>query len=329
MKRFKNILMYAGTEETTAAISRSVKLALENDADLTLIDVIKPIPHAIGMMTDVAPPEELERLVAEEHRDKLLQKAADFSDTGVELNVTVRIGQTPIEIVREVIEGGYDLVVKTADGPSALNRLFGSTAQTLMRSCPCPVWILKPDLHGTFQRVLVALDVEAHDEKHDQLNRDLLEIAHSIARFDRAQLHLVSAWDLWMERSLRRRAGDDEIDSICQNRQGHLRELLEHSLAQAKIDPGQVQLHLQRGSADQQICRVASQIEADLLVMGTVCRTGIAGFLIGNTAEHVLANVICSVLTLKPEGFVCPVDLDVAGLGENESWLADQDSQPI
>jgi len=38
----------------------------------------------------------------------------------------------------------------------------------------------------------------------------------------------------------------------------------------------------------------------DLLVMGMLCRTGIAGFLVGNTAEEVLNQVDCPVLTLKP-----------------------------
>ena len=44
--------------------------------------------------------------------------------------------------------------------------------------------------------------------------------------------------------------------------------------------------------------------------MGTLCRTGIAGFFIGNTAETVLADVHCSVLTVKPQGFVTPVALE-------------------
>ena len=47
--------------------------------------------------------------------------------------------------------------------------------------------------------------------------------------------------------------------------------------------------------------------EIDLIVMGTVGRTGISGFLIGNTAEKILNTVDCSVLTLKPEGFKSPV----------------------
>lgn len=42
-------------------------------------------------------------------------------------------------------------------------------------------------------------------------------------------------------------------------------------------------------------------------IMGTVGRTGIPGFLIGNTAETVLRQVACSVLAVKPTGFVTPV----------------------
>ena len=43
--------------------------------------------------------------------------------------------------------------------------------------------------------------------------------------------------------------------------------------------------------------------------MGTVSRTGIAGFFIGNCAETVLRQVDCSVLTLKPAGFATPISL--------------------
>ena len=48
---------------------------------------------------------------------------------------------------------------------------------------------------------------------------------------------------------------------------------------------------------------------ADLVVMGTVARTGIAGLFIGNTAEAILDQLACSVLAVKPSGFVTPVKL--------------------
>ena len=44
----------------------------------------------------------------------------------------------------------------------------------------------------------------------------------------------------------------------------------------------------------------------NLLVMGTVCRTRIAGFLIGNTAEEVLSQLHCSALTDEPKNIVTP-----------------------
>lgn len=58
--------------------------------------------------------------------------------------------------------------------------------------------------------------------------------------------------------------------------------------------------------------RLAAEHGIDLIVMGTVCRIGVAGFFIGNTAENVLQQADCSVLTIKPEGFVSPVKLKVA-----------------
>jgi nucleotide-binding universal stress UspA family protein len=43
--------------------------------------------------------------------------------------------------------------------------------------------------------------------------------------------------------------------------------------------------------------------------MGTVARTGISGFLMGNTAETILNQIDCSVLAIKPPDFQTPVTL--------------------
>jgi hypothetical protein len=50
-------------------------------------------------------------------------------------------------------------------------------------------------------------------------------------------------------------------------------------------------------------------IKADLVVMGTVARTGIPGFIVGNTAEMILSQIACAVLAVKPPGFVSPVKI--------------------
>jgi nucleotide-binding universal stress UspA family protein len=58
------------------------------------------------------------------------------------------------------------------------------------------------------------------------------------------------------------------------------------------------------------IVELAAAENSDLIIMGTIGRTGIPGLLIGNTAETVLGQVDCSVLTVKPEGFDTPVRLE-------------------
>ena len=62
------------------------------------------------------------------------------------------------------------------------------------------------------------------------------------------------------------------------------------------------QLHLLKGSPDEEIPRLSRKIEADLVVIGTVARTGIAGLFIGNTAETIFNQLDCSVLAVKPRG---------------------------
>jgi nucleotide-binding universal stress UspA family protein len=69
------------------------------------------------------------------------------------------------------------------------------------------------------------------------------------------------------------------------------------------------QTHLVKGWARKAVPALAKQIEVDLVVMGTVARTGIPGFIMGNTAEIILNQIDCSVLAIKPPGFVTSVTL--------------------
>jgi universal stress protein E len=69
-------------------------------------------------------------------------------------------------------------------------------------------------------------------------------------------------------------------------------------------------VHLLEGEAGILIPKLAEEQQIDLIVMGTVARTGIEGYFIGNTAETVLNHASCSVLSVKPDGFVSPVKAD-------------------
>jgi len=72
--------------------------------------------------------------------------------------------------------------------------------------------------------------------------------------------------------------------------------------------PGRSGFHV-KDWARKVILELAQQVGADLIVMGTIARTGIPGFFTGNTAESILNQIVCSVLAIKPAGLITPIKL--------------------
>jgi universal stress protein E len=67
-------------------------------------------------------------------------------------------------------------------------------------------------------------------------------------------------------------------------------------------------VHVGPGPAADEILACVDEVDPDLVVMGTVSRTGVPGLLIGNTAEKLLDRLDCSLLAVKPQGFRSPVE---------------------
>ena len=86
-------------------------------------------------------------------------------------------------------------------------------------------------------------------------------------------------------------------------------DVFHRELAEANLGEG-AECRTVRGEPQEQIPAFIRERHADVLIMGTIARTGLAGLLIGNTAEQVLEKADCSILTIKPEGFVTPVQVD-------------------
>ena len=48
------------------------------------------------------------------------------------------------------------------------------------------------------------------------------------------------------------------------------------------------------------IPQVAEKLEAELVILGTIGRTGLSAAFLGNTAEHVISKLSCNLLAIKP-----------------------------
>jgi nucleotide-binding universal stress UspA family protein len=66
---------------------------------------------------------------------------------------------------------------------------------------------------------------------------------------------------------------------------------------------------VRKGDPSQMIIDYADKNGIDLIVMGTIGRSGLSGLLIGSTAEKVIDRVNCSVLTIKPTNFKSPITI--------------------
>ena len=99
-----------------------------------------------------------------------------------------------------------------------------------------------------------------------------------------------------------------EIDRLVREAEATHKRGLNDLLQKYDLQGLNYRVHLIKGEAGKVIPERAERKRADLIVMGTLSRSGVRGFLIGNTAEKILQKVDCSVLAVKPDGFVTPVN---------------------
>lgn len=309
MKRFRNILIVTrGNKGDRRSLRRAVDLAKRNGADLSLMEVMEASDGEISRLNARFKDRDLRQLLIEDRKagiDTLLQETdSTLSRLDVEFGVPF------IKIIQHVHRYSFDLVIITAEGTGGLKqKLFGTTSMHLMRKCPCPVWVLKPSEHIRYRKILAAVDPVDTDNVAENLNRKIMELAVSMAGIEEAGLHAVHVWDVVGESLLRGRGGmsQEHVSAMIAEEKEEHRRALEALLKQHPAEGVRIKSHLLRGDPGKIIPDFASKNGIDLLVMGTVSRHGIAGLLIGNTAEQVIQRVDASVLTVKPLGFVSPV----------------------
>ena len=192
---------------------------------------------------------------------------------------------------------GCTLVIKQHRRDSLLKKAFLTPEDwKLLRYCPCPVLMVKSDEPWTGRAILAAVDVGNSDSEHQTLHTGIVSHASDIAHLCQGELHVLSAHPSPML------SAADPTFQLKETIEQRYREACRRFQDEYEIDDSR--LHIQEGPADVLIPKTAHQLNAAVTVIGTVARTGLAGALMGNTAEVVLDSLESDVLVLKPEDII-------------------------
>jgi nucleotide-binding universal stress UspA family protein len=313
MTRFKNILLLLhGKHNEKEAVKRAFALAKNNKAKLTIVDVLEELPQRIKNYLKIISVQELEKIVAKERVTEIqtLIKSIEIRKRHKSIVKTL-VGKPHIEIIKEVLRNKHDLVMKTPGGKGGTKEaLFGSIDINLMRKCPCAVWMIKPTESAKYSQILAAVDPDPNDEVRSKLDNYIMELAVSISKLEKSELHIVHAWSLYGEKALRGprfKKTKEQLNKLLLDAKKYHKKWLDELLNKFPMNETKHKLHLLKGDPAVLIPEVARKEKIDLIVMGTVCRTGLPGFIMGNTAESILFKVDCSVLSIKPHGFISPI----------------------
>ncbi len=246
---------------------------------------------------------------AEETAAKILRNLVQQArEKRIEADDRLAIGKSWLELVRQSLREQYDLVlIGTRDRKGLEWMLFGSTAVKVLRHCSCPVWVVKPEGARNSMKILVTSGLDPASEEG-------LRLAAGIAQVTSATVHLLHVVDFPLDRRWVTALPDDRQKAyrrlVREDAGKELEGQIDRAGARHLNPPAQVHLMDEIGiSADEGILKFLQKEPMDLLVMGTIGRGGLAGIMIGNTAERLLPQLSCSLLAVKPKDFVSPVKL--------------------
>jgi universal stress protein E len=216
-------------------------------------------------------------------------------------------------IVRHVVSTGADLVVKDTHHHSAVARaLLTNTDWNLIRTCPAPLWLVKPIDLQEEPVFIAAIDPMNEHDKPAALDDEILQTSKYIAEKVDGRVHAFHSYDpriavatatanAYIPVSL----PFDEIEQqMHEDHQKRFHEITSfHGIDDDK-------LHLVAGLTHEELPIVAEELKAAAVVMGAVSRNRWKRLFIGATAERTLEHLPCDLLIIKPDWFQTPVEQD-------------------
>lgn len=199
-----------------------------------------------------------------------------------------------------------DLVVKDTHHHSLLRRtLLTNTDWQLIRSCPVPLLLTKPEPWRLPPQIVAAIDPGHVNDKPEALDHDILGHAAALAAALQGDLHALHAYlpiavvaaATAVSPSLAATLSDEDLKVEEDNKRTQIATLVAGYGIDAK------RTRLEAGGPVEVLPRAAASLHADIVVLGAISRSGLQRAFIGSTAEDVLDRLPCDAFIVKPPNF--------------------------
>lgn len=211
-----------------------------------------------------------------------------------------------VGLIDRVRQTNADLVVKDTHHHSLAQRTFlTNTDWQLIRACPVPLLLTKSAPWADTPRIVAAVDPGHVNDKPKMLDHWIIEHASLFAQRLHGELHVVHVYlplaiigaATAVSPTMVAAAAPEELALEEKNR----RELVTSLVSEYDVAPRNI--HLELGGPGQMLPLAAERINADVMTMGAIARSGLKRIFVGSTAEDVLEKLPCDALIVKPPQF--------------------------
>lgn len=288
----KLLIIMDPTSKHQKALGRGIELARKTGASVEVVAFVHEYLDALPSDQTV---QQRAKEALIEIREKWLQQMLALADCE-DLDVVARtVWEKSIHrwINQHCRDNRISAVVKTGNRSETF--LYTPTDWHLIRECSAPVMLVAEQKWNKAHPILAAVDLSTDKPVKKALNSRIIDQAFQLANATGAELHLVHALHTSV---LLADLDIIDTDAHTRKRLESLKPKIDHLCNTWHLKPEQV--HVETGPAQKIIPSIASRIKADMVVIGTTGKTGVAARVIGNTAEKVLTHLRTDLLAIKP-----------------------------
>ena len=245
------------------------------------------VVHVIPEIKDLPVPLDTVRDAAAGEVEKIKE---DFQRQGIQkVESVVSLGSPFDQIIKLAEDHDVNTIVLGSGQKTREDRFpLGITAEKVIRKSGRPVWVVKRGTSPGFKNILCPVDFSESSAR-------ALTNAIQLSRMLGGHLTVLTVWEPLKQ--FYEHIGHWLTEESWVTDESRFDRFLKNfefqNLSWSKVS--------RNGTAHEEILAVSREMEPDLLVMGSVGRTGLSRILLGSVAEKVIREMPCSVVTFKAE----------------------------